>query len=345
MYNTKIQVNVSKKEKFFMIKCTIAIPVYNREKFIGRAIDSALEQNVSDLEILIVDNCSTDHTWGILQTYKDSRLRLVRNESNIGLIGNFNKCLSLARGKYIKFLCSDDKLTSSCLKREIEIMENNSNVVLLSSRGQLVDINGKFIAMFADYFPQGIYLGKQALFSWLWFQSHYGYNPLNYHPGVLLRSQSARESGGFDITMKVGGDVDLYLRMLEKGDLAVSDTIDCEITVHVNQESNYLKEDGGLINDLFLLNERYRDLLETKDCYSSVMQQTSAIALGMSLRLFFSGRIKASKVHWKLAHSAGFGFIRILTALIKLAILRVILKTTGMRITRLPLPFKYGCML
>jgi len=50
-----------------------------------------------------------------------------------------------------------------------------------------VENNGQFMAMFADHFPQGIHPGKQAIFLWLWSQSDYGYNPFNYHPGLLLR--------------------------------------------------------------------------------------------------------------------------------------------------------------
>ncbi|GAI98190.1 unnamed protein product [marine sediment metagenome] len=115
-----------------MIKCTIAIPVYNREDLIRRAVESALAQNVPDLEILVVDNCSTDRTWDVLHTYSDSRLRLVRNERNMGLFGNFNRSLQLAQGKYFRLLCSDDKLPPNCLMSEIDMMEQHENVVLLS---------------------------------------------------------------------------------------------------------------------------------------------------------------------------------------------------------------------
>lgn len=321
-----------------MVKCTIAIPVYNREDFIRRAVDSALEQDVPDLEILVVDNCSTDHTWDVLHTYNDSRLRLVRNESNLGLIGNFNRCLSLAQGEYIKFLCSDDKLTPFSLSREIKIMATNSNVVMISSRGRLVDNNGQFMAMFADHFPQGIYPGKKAIFSWLWFQSHYGYNPFNYHPGVLLRRQYAHEAGGFDQSMIVGGDIDLFLVMLEQGDLAILDTIACDITVHAGQESCVLKDDGGLIKDLFSLNQRYKNLLDERKSYSRIMHQTSAIALGMAIKFFMVGHRDISIRYWKLARANGSSVITVLIALAKLVALRALLKVTGFRMTQLPSP-------
>src|SRR4051794_31293108 len=81
--------------------CTIAIPVYNREDLVRGAIESALQHQQADLEILVIDNCSTDRTAEVARSYEDPRLRVVVNDSNLGLFGNFNRCLELATGKYI----------------------------------------------------------------------------------------------------------------------------------------------------------------------------------------------------------------------------------------------------
>ena len=68
--------------------CTVAIPVYNRRDLVQRALQSVLTQDIDDLDILVVDNCSDDGTWEALTAYRDPRLRLVRNERNVGLFGN-----------------------------------------------------------------------------------------------------------------------------------------------------------------------------------------------------------------------------------------------------------------
>jgi glycosyltransferase involved in cell wall biosynthesis len=104
--------------------CTVAIPVFNRKDMVQRAVASALAQPVSSLDVLVVDNCSTDGTWDALQRLSDPRLRLVRNSHNVGLFGNFNRCLDLATGTYLRFLCSDDTLAAGCLQREISEMES-----------------------------------------------------------------------------------------------------------------------------------------------------------------------------------------------------------------------------
>src|SRR5450432_379001 len=100
------------------MSCSIAIPVFNRRDLVHNALRSAIAQAVPNLEILVVDNCSTDGTWEALQAIRDPRLHLVRNDSNLGLFGNFNRCLELSRGEYVCLLGSDDDLTEGFLARE-----------------------------------------------------------------------------------------------------------------------------------------------------------------------------------------------------------------------------------
>ena len=331
MYNTKIQVNVSKKEKFFMIKCTIAIPVYNREKFIGRAIDSALAQNVSDLEVLVVDNCSTDHTWEVLHTYRDSRLRLVRNETNLGLFGNFNCCLSLAKGKYLRFLCSDDTLVAGTLKREIAVMDAHPHVALLSTRGQRMDEEGNFLGFQADHFKQGVYSGNKSIYAILWYQAYYAYNSLNYPSGILIRRDFSEQVGQFDVNMKMLGDVDFFLRVLEHGDLAVLNTLGCNITIHVNQQSSYLLGDKSPMLELNFLIERYKLLLQQEGGYERIKQQMMAHVLGLAFKYWRIGLKDAYHFHCEIVRRSGIQKIKVFMAILRLISLRLLLKTTGIR--------------
>jgi hypothetical protein len=315
-----------------MIKCTIAIPVYNRENLIRRAIDSALAQDVSDLEILVVDNCSTDNTWDVLQTYRDSRLHLVRNKYNVGLFGNFNCCLSLAQGKYLRFLCSDDKLIHGCLGREIEIMNAYPNVVLLSTRGRRIDEAGRFLGMQGDHFQSGIYFGHQAIHAVLWFQAHYAYNPLNYPSGILLRREVALKTGQFDTTMRMSGDVDFFLRILEYGDLIVMDTLGCEIMIHTKQEGAQLTGDTAPMLELYALVERYRQLLEQAGTYPRIKQQLAAYALGLGFKYWRIGLLDASRAHCKIVLNNGVHKLETVMPILRLLGLRLILKTTGIRL-------------
>lgn len=98
-------------------KVSILIPVFNRENYISECIQSALNQTFTDFEVVVVDNASDDGTWEICRQFAaiDPRVRIFRNESNIGPVRNWMRCAQEARGKYSKVLFSDDYLEPNCL--------------------------------------------------------------------------------------------------------------------------------------------------------------------------------------------------------------------------------------
>lgn len=102
-----------------MSKVSICIPTYNGAQYLEACLDSALSQTHKDIEILVVDDGSTDATFEILRRYaaSDQRIRLVRNEHNLGLVGNWNRCVELARGEWIKFVFQDDLIEPDCLAK------------------------------------------------------------------------------------------------------------------------------------------------------------------------------------------------------------------------------------
>jgi len=87
---------------------TIAVPVYNRLGYFIDALNSILNQTFKDFEVVIVDDCSTDGTWEYIKTIDDPRIRLFRNEKNIGIVPNWRRCIEKAKGRWFKFLMSDD---------------------------------------------------------------------------------------------------------------------------------------------------------------------------------------------------------------------------------------------
>ena len=89
---------------------SILIPTYNRELFISQAIDSVLEQDFEDYEIICCDNASTDRTYEILQEYakNDNRIKVFQNKENLGPVLNWKNCLEHASGEFVHWLWSDD---------------------------------------------------------------------------------------------------------------------------------------------------------------------------------------------------------------------------------------------
>lgn len=113
---------------------SILIPVYNREEFVGSCIQSAMGQTIDDLEIIVVDNASTDNTWNICQQYanKDSRIRLFQNDTNLGPVRNWQRCIGEAKGNFGKILFSDDLIHSHFLEKTLPYIEDNSVAFVFS---------------------------------------------------------------------------------------------------------------------------------------------------------------------------------------------------------------------
>src|SRR5258708_29446213 len=103
---------------------SVCIPCYNGELFIGRTIESVLQQTFTDFELVLVDDNSTDATVAVIEKFADPRIRLVRNPVNLGMGANSNRALSLGLGRYVKLLCEDDVLHPRCLERPVAVLED-----------------------------------------------------------------------------------------------------------------------------------------------------------------------------------------------------------------------------
>ncbi len=131
---------------------SIGLPVYNGSRFIRKAIDSMLAQTLTDFELIIVDNASTDDTVEICREYaqRDERVRLIENEKNLGAAPNFNKAFHLATGKYFKWLAHDDWNEPTYLEKCVKALESDPDVSLCHSRTALYDENETFQEYYAD---------------------------------------------------------------------------------------------------------------------------------------------------------------------------------------------------
>jgi glycosyltransferase involved in cell wall biosynthesis len=123
---------------------TIGVPVYNGERFLAQCLDSLLAQEFRDFVLLISDNASTDSTEKICQSYvkADSRVRYNRNSTNIGLYGNFNLLLGLARTRYVKLATADDFWAPTMLGDCVASMERDPSCVLCYPKAVLVAEDG-----------------------------------------------------------------------------------------------------------------------------------------------------------------------------------------------------------
>jgi glycosyltransferase involved in cell wall biosynthesis len=117
-------------------KVSIALPVYNGEKYVREAIESVLAQTFKDFELIICDNASTDQTERICREYanKDRRIRYYRNEKNLGCAKNFNCAFELSSGEFFKWLAADNAIEPQFIAKCFDLLDNDPTVVLACTK-------------------------------------------------------------------------------------------------------------------------------------------------------------------------------------------------------------------
>ena len=122
---------------------SVIMPVYNAERYLREAIRSILDQTFDNLEFIIIEDGSTDNSLTVIQSIKDERIRLYKNEGNLGIVYSRNKGLSLAKGKYIGMFDADDVAYPEKFEEQISFLENNRDFGMVGSWVKFIDEKGK----------------------------------------------------------------------------------------------------------------------------------------------------------------------------------------------------------
>lgn len=198
---------------------SICIPVYNGAAFIGETIASALAQTYPNTEIVVSDNASTDRTGDVVAeaAARDPRIRYERATTNVGPVGNFNRCLDLARGTYVKILCADDLLYPDCLTRQVAVFEGEAGaaISLVSAARDIVDERSRIRLRPRQPVPTGRVPAADAVQRTV----RSGTNLYGEPQSVLFRTYDARAVSGFNPAYGFCLDLDLWFRLLTRGDL------------------------------------------------------------------------------------------------------------------------------
>lgn len=175
---------------------SIAMVACNSEKYIAEAIESILCQSYENLELVICDDCSSDNTWKIIQSYSDSRIRSFRNPENIGEYSNRNQAIKLAKGDYLIFIDGDDILYPHGLEFMVRMLDAFPDSAMAMARPW----NEKLIYP-VEFTPRQIYLseylGRSAI-------------AINF-AHLLFRTEILKKSGGFNTEYRAG---DVYIQHL-----------------------------------------------------------------------------------------------------------------------------------
>jgi len=196
---------------------SVCIPTYRGAIHLDAAIESVLNQDFTDLELIVIDDNSPDNTYEVVSQYQDPRLRYLKNPSNLGPEGNWNRCLTEAKGKYFKLLPQDDILSKDCLSRQIDILERDTeeSIALVFCARHIIDANGKIMAKRGyRQRPEGVIPGIAAIKDSI----RWGTNLIGEPGAVTFRRALAEKTGNFDGSISYIIDLDYWFRLLLNGD-------------------------------------------------------------------------------------------------------------------------------
>lgn len=192
---------------------SICIPAYESADYIGRTIASVLDQTYAELDVVVVDDASQDGTAEVVAGFDDPRLRVFRNERNLGAVGNWNRALDLTKGDLIKLVCGDDVLYPTCVERQVEALVGEPRAAMAAAKRDIIDkddrvlLRGRGLGRLRGYVagPDAIRAAVRS-----------GTNPFGEPFSVLLRRSAVDRAGPFRELAYVI-DLDYWTRALQSG--------------------------------------------------------------------------------------------------------------------------------
>lgn len=182
---------------------SVVMSVHNGQDFLRDAIDSILRQTFSDIEILIVDDASTDATRDILASFSDPRVRLFFSESNRGLTRNLNHLIREARGVYIARMDHDDISLPHRLAQQVSFLDRNQEIGLVGASAELIDALGRKLGVVSK--PE---THEEIV-------AHFVHSNCVIHPTAMIRRTVLDRVGLYDEGFRYAQDYDLWLRISE----------------------------------------------------------------------------------------------------------------------------------
>ena len=221
---------------------SVVMPNFNTEPiYLRLAINSVLNQSFSDLELIIIDDYSENDSLKIITEFKDDRIKLLRNEKNLGVARTLNRGLNLSKGKYIARMDSDDICFSNRFAEQVRFLEENNNIDIVGSNVQYIGNRSGFSRFFTN---------SEEIRCMMLFQS-----PFN-HPSVMFRSSTVnRYSLNYDSTLKAE-DYDLWTRcsMIDEIKFANISKILLKYRIHSKQVSKV--NSSTILNDVATIKKR-----------------------------------------------------------------------------------------
>ena len=217
---------------------TVLIPAYNAARTIERALASVWRQDYPEMQVIVIDDGSSDDTVARVEKMRGRGLRLIRLTQNRGVSAATNAGIGEAKGDYIAFLDADDEWLNDKLSKQLPIIESHPEMSFISCGVQFVDPQGRVLRSCGiDLPPHSAREFWRALLVRTYIAK----------PAVVARRIKLLEVGGFDETLAVGEDQDMWIKLALAGEVGFV----TEILVRVHESSDSLTKRYGAREDEF----------------------------------------------------------------------------------------------
>ena len=218
---------------------SICIPMYNSEKTIARTLQSLIAQTYQNLEIIVVDNCSTDNSVYIVNSFKDPRIHVIQYNIHLPVAElNWNRCFPYVKGTYMAIFHADDVYLPDMVRRQVETFRNNPSVVGVFTSGNIINERDGIIGEFK--LPGEIQSGQPYTYSELLnlFLVHADFLPT---PSAMVLREIYKNCAPFRYDQfKSAADLDIWLRAAVFGTLVILDEKLFNYRISKSQGSNTL---------------------------------------------------------------------------------------------------------
>jgi glycosyltransferase involved in cell wall biosynthesis len=214
-------------------KVSIGIPCYNMAGYVAQAINSALAQTYEDLEVLVLDDCSTDESSEVIQRFTDPRIKFLQFDENRGTVAAINQMAAMATGEWYVSLAADDLLEPTAIERMVAEFKRDPWLEFVATQTDFIDKDGAPYA--ADHpFKTIAKAANKSREEWLR-QLYYG----NQYFGVgMYRRQVLLDLGGWNAECGVLTDYEMYLRLLQRENIHVIEENLTHTRIHDGNKSS-----------------------------------------------------------------------------------------------------------
>jgi glycosyltransferase involved in cell wall biosynthesis len=184
-------------------KVTVLLAVHDGEPYVRRCVESVLDQTFADFEFLVVDDASTDGTVATIDSFGDPRIRLLRNDSNLGQVPSLNRGLAEARGEYVARIDADDWCRPERLERQVAVLDGEPAVGVVGTWMDIVDERDRPVDSLRSRIADFVEFVYHTLIMRVYIS----------HPSAMFRREVVTELGGYDESTGPAEDKDLWRRL------------------------------------------------------------------------------------------------------------------------------------